>query len=111
MPSSRTQHAAAVCGGKLYVVGGAKALLYVFDPGLRQGFQRDGNLGFNYHCSFTNHHEKLYKIGGKDSKQGTIGSASEKRNHPVEGAFNDENSQLLQVWSATIQQLISGYQL
>lgn len=87
MPSSRTQHAAAVCGGKLYVVGGAKALLYVFDPGLRQGFQRDGNLGFNYHCSFTNHHEKLYKIGGKDSKQGTIGTASEKTKPPSGRSF------------------------
>lgn len=76
MSYGRTKHAAAVCGGKLYVVGGERASLLVFDPELRHWFQRDGNLGFHYSISFTNHHEKLYKMGGIDSEQALIGSAS-----------------------------------
>lgn len=76
MPSSRTHHAAAVCGGKLYVVGGDDEFLWVFDPGLRQWFQRGGNLGCNYSCSFTNHQEKLYKIGGIVDNQSNVSSVS-----------------------------------
>lgn len=57
-------------------MGGREQFLWIFDPELRQWFQRGGNLGYNDHCSFTSLNEELYKMGGEDFNQGTTSSAS-----------------------------------
>lgn len=66
MPCPRTRHAAAVCGGELFVVGGnSVAPLCHFNPGQNKWFASDKALQAVLHCSLVTHNEELYMIGGE----------------------------------------------
>lgn len=66
MPCPRTRHAAAVCGGQLFVVGGnSDAPLCYFNRGLNKWFASDKSLQSIPHSSLVTHNEELYMIGGE----------------------------------------------
>lgn len=69
MPWPRTRHAAAVCGGQLFVVGGnsdaPSAPLCYFNPGQNKWFVSDKALKAILHSSLVTHNEELYMIGGE----------------------------------------------
>lgn len=65
MPCPRTRHAAAVCGGQLYVVGGFSELpLCCFNPVQNEWFSTEKNLPFHPHSALVALNEELYLIGG-----------------------------------------------
>ena len=65
MPCPRTRHAAAVCGGQLYVVGGnSEAPLSYFNPVQNKWFATEKNLPSHQHSTLVTHNEELYIIGG-----------------------------------------------
>ena len=66
MPCPRTRHAAAVCGGQLFVVGGnSDCPLCYFNPGQNKWFASDKALKAILHSSLVTHNEELYMIGGE----------------------------------------------
>ena len=69
MPHPRSHHGAAVCGGILYIMGGAdSAPMCCFNP--RQNKWRSLGTTFKLKgCSLTCFHEELYLIGGEGSWQ------------------------------------------
>ena len=67
MPSPLARHAAALCDGNLYVLGGTGAnVLYKFNPLRKKWFSRKGNFPPCSHCSFTAHNLDIYMIGGRN---------------------------------------------
>ena len=65
MPCPRTRHAAAVCGGQLYVVGGFSEIpLCCFNPVQNEWFSTEKNLPFHPHSALVALNEELYLIGG-----------------------------------------------
>ncbi|KAL9974028.1 hypothetical protein ACROYT_G020557 [Oculina patagonica] len=67
MPCPRTRHAAAVCAGQLYVMGGnSDAPLYYFNPGQNKWFASDESLPASPHSSLVTHNDELYMIGGEE---------------------------------------------
>lgn len=66
MPYPRTRHAAAVCGGQLFVVGGnPDASVCYYNP--RQNkWSKKGKLHSRSHCSLTTYNEEIFMIGGRD---------------------------------------------
>ena len=68
MPCPRTRHAAAVCGGQLYVVGGnSEAPLSYFNPVQNKWFATEKNLPSHPHSTLVTHNEELYITGGECS--------------------------------------------
>ena len=71
MPCPRTRHAAAVCGGQLYVVGGLSEIpLCCFNPVQNEWCSTEKNLPFHPHSALVALNEELYLIGGdSDNKR------------------------------------------
>ena len=69
MPYPRSHHGAAVCGGVLYIMGGANsAPLCCFNP-KQNKWSSLGTMFKLTGCSVTCFHEELYVIGGEGSWQ------------------------------------------
>ena len=67
MPSPRSHHGAAVCGGLLYILGGEKsAQMYCFNPKQNKWSSHGVTLNLK-DCSVTSFNEELYVIGGEGS--------------------------------------------
>ena len=68
MRHHRSRHAAAVCCGQLYVVGGREILpLSYFDPLRNKRFSKNDNFIKYYEgCTFITLDEELYLIGEKE---------------------------------------------